>query len=60
MAMILSAVMLLRYIGEAAAADRIETALTAVLREKRAVTRDLGGTAGTRAMTAAIVEKLKS
>jgi len=60
MAMILSAVMLLRYIGEAAAADRIEAALTAVLREKRAVTRDLGGTAGTRAMTAAIVEKLKA
>jgi isocitrate dehydrogenase (NAD+) len=59
MAMILSAVMLLRYIGEAAAADRIEAALIAVLREKRAVTRDLGGTAGTRAMTAAIVEKLQ-
>ncbi len=59
MAMILSGVMLLRYIGEAAAADRIESALTAVLREKRAVTRDLGGSAGTRAMTGAIVEKLQ-
>lgn len=59
MAMILSAVMLLRYIGEAPAADRIEAALTAVLREGRAVTRDLGGEAGTRAMSAAIVEKLK-
>lgn len=58
MAMILSAVMLLRYIGEAAAADRIEAALTAALVEKRAVTRDIGGTAGTRAMTAAIIEKL--
>lgn len=60
MAMILSGVMLLRYVGEAAAADRIESALTAVLREKRAVTRDLGGTAGTRAMTEAIVAQLKS
>lgn len=59
MAMILSAVMLLRYIGEAPAADRIEAALAAVLREGRAVTRDLGGQAGTRAMTGAIVEKLQ-
>ncbi|MBI3041377.1 MAG: isocitrate/isopropylmalate dehydrogenase family protein [Betaproteobacteria bacterium] len=58
MAAILSAGMLLRYIGDASAADRIETALTAVLREQRAVTRDLGGTAGTRAMTDAIIEKL--
>lgn len=59
MAMILSAVMLLRYIDEAAAADRIDNALVQVLREKRHVTRDLGGDAGTRAMTEAIVEKLK-
>lgn len=58
MAMILSAVMLLRYIGEAPAADRIERALGEVLREKRHVTRDLGGDAGTRGMTDAIVEKL--
>ena len=58
-AMILSSVMLLRHIGETATADRIEAALTVVLREKRAVTRDLGGTAGTRAMTDAIIENLK-
>ncbi len=60
MAMILSAVMLLRYVGEAAAADRIENALAEVLREKRNVTRDLGGDAGTRRMTEAIVEKLRT
>jgi len=30
-----------------------------VLSEKKQVTRDLGGTAGTRAMTQAIVAKLK-
>jgi len=59
MAMLLSAVMLLRYIGEAPAADRIEKALIEVLGEGRSVTRDLGGTAGTREMTVAIVEKLK-
>jgi isocitrate dehydrogenase (NAD+) len=59
MALILSAVMMLRHIGETAAADRIEGALAQVLREGRALTRDLGGTVGTRAMTAAIVEKLQ-
>ena len=58
MAMILSAVMLLRYIGETVAGDRIDRALEAVLREREHVTRDLGGSAGTRRMTAAIVEKL--
>lgn len=59
LSMILSAVMLLRYIGESAAADRIDAALSQVLAEKRDVTRDLGGDAGTRRMTAAIVEKLQ-
>jgi isocitrate dehydrogenase (NAD+) len=58
MAMVLSAVMLLRYIGEAQAADRVEQALTAVLRDKKHVTRDLGGSAGTREMTAAIIRNL--
>jgi isocitrate dehydrogenase (NAD+) len=60
MSMILSALMLLRYIGETRTADRIDHALAAVLIEKRNLTRDLGGTAGTRAMTAAIVARLKS
>jgi isocitrate dehydrogenase (NAD+) len=60
LAIILSAVMLLRYIGEAAAADSIDAALAAVLREGKHVTRDLGGTAGTRRFTAAVIEKLKS
>ena len=59
MSMILSAVMMLRYLGEGAAADRIDQALTAVLAAGKALTRDLGGSAGTRAMTAAIVEELK-
>jgi isocitrate dehydrogenase (NAD+) len=58
-AMILSAVLMLRYMGESQAADRIEAALTAVLAEKRTVTRDLGGNAGTRAFAQAIVEKLR-
>ncbi|HEV7800753.1 MAG TPA: isocitrate/isopropylmalate dehydrogenase family protein [Burkholderiales bacterium] len=59
MAMILSAVLMLRYVGEGEAADRIDAALSAVLGEKRAITRDLGGSAGTKAFTEAIVQKLK-
>ena len=59
MAMILSAVLLLRHIGEGEAADRVDSALSQVLADKRAITRDLGGTAGTKAFTQAIVEKLK-
>ena len=58
MAMILSVVMMLRYIGEGAAADRIDAALAAVLRDGRQVTRDLGGETGTRGMTRAIIEQL--
>jgi isocitrate dehydrogenase (NAD+) len=58
MAMVLSAVMLLRYIGDTRAADRVELALAAVLRDKKHVTRDLGGSAGTREMTTAIVRNL--
>ena len=60
MAMILSAVLLLRHIGEGEAADRIDAAMCEVLGEKRAITRDLGGTAGTKAFTQAIVDKLES
>jgi isocitrate dehydrogenase (NAD+) len=60
MAAILSAVMMLRYIGQSQPADRIDKALTQVLREKRDVTADLGGDAGTQRMTGAIVARLKS
>ncbi len=60
MAVILSVVMMLRYIGEAVAADRIDAALAQVLQEGKQVTRDLGGTAGTRGMTRAIVDHLKA
>jgi isocitrate dehydrogenase (NAD+) len=59
MAMILSAVLMLRYIGEGDAADRIDAAISHVLAEKRAITRDLGGTAGTTAFTEEIIRRLK-
>jgi isocitrate dehydrogenase (NAD+) len=46
-AVIQSAVMMLRHIGELAAADRIEDAVTEVYRAGEVRTRDLGGSAST-------------
>ena len=46
-ALLLSAVLMLRHLDEDAVADRVMTALSRVLTEKRTVTRDLGGTATT-------------
>ena len=60
MAAILSAVMMLRYVGQAQAADRIDKALTKVLAAGRDITRDLGGEAGTCRMSEAIVCELKA
>jgi tartrate dehydrogenase/decarboxylase / D-malate dehydrogenase len=50
--------MMLRHLGEDAAAARIERALTTVLSQKKQVTRDLGGTAGTKEMTEEIIARL--
>jgi len=57
-ALLLSALLMLRHIGEATMADRIMTALGAVLSEGKARTRDLGGSAGTREFADAICAKL--
>lgn len=57
-AMILSGVMMLRYLKESEAADRVERAVAKVLREGKTVTRDLGGTAGTIEYTEAILMEL--
>ena len=46
-ALLLSAVMMLRHIGEGAAADRIMSGLGTVLQAGQARTRDLGGTTST-------------
>ena len=57
-ALLLSALLMLRHIGEGAMADRIMTALGAVLSEGKVRTRDLGGTAGTREFADAICARL--
>jgi isocitrate dehydrogenase (NAD+) len=57
-ALLLSAVLMLRHIGEGAVADRIARALGAVFGEDQIRTRDLGGTATTTEFTAAICRRL--
>jgi isocitrate dehydrogenase (NAD+) len=57
-ALLLSAVLMLRHIGEAAIADRVARALEAVLAGGRVRTRDLGGAATTTEFAEAIVHQL--
>jgi isocitrate dehydrogenase (NAD+) len=57
-ALLLSAVMMLRHIEERAAADRIMTALGAVLAAGEVRTRDLGGTSSTMAFADAVARAL--
>ena len=57
-ALLLSAIMMLRHINEDAVATRIEKSLNKVLKERKKVTRDLGGTASTTEFTDAICKEL--
>jgi len=59
-ALMLSGVLLLRHIGQQAAAERVEDAIRAVITEGRTVTYDLGGSAGTSEFADAIVARLES
>jgi isocitrate dehydrogenase (NAD+) len=57
-ALILSGALMLRHLGHPDAADRVETALRAVIAEGRATTYDLGGPAGTSEFADAIIDRL--
>jgi isocitrate dehydrogenase (NAD+) len=58
-AVILSAAMLVRHVGEAAKADAIERAVAAALADPKNHPRDLGGRAGLDQVTRAIVDALE-
>jgi len=60
LALIMSGVMMLRHLGETKRARQIRDAYNALLADGRpeALTRDLGGTAGTRAFTDALIQRL--
>ena len=57
-AMMLSAVMMLRYISENEAADRFEAAILKVLNDANVLTGDLGGSAGTVELAEAVRNNL--
>jgi isocitrate dehydrogenase (NAD+) len=58
-ALLQSAVMMLRHLGEREGADRIFNALCSLYQEKKCLTRDVGGTAGTGKFTAALIAAMK-
>ena len=57
-ALIRSAILILEYIGEHEAAEKIHEAICNVLKKGEKLTRDLGGTATTTEITEAIVDEL--
>lgn len=57
-ALLLSAIMMLRHMGEVTAGDRIENALNKVLEKRETITRDLGGTASTSQFSEAVIAAL--
>lgn len=57
-AVILSAALMLEYLGEREAADRVERAVRRVIEKGDAVTPDLGGKAGTQEMAEAIIREV--
>jgi isocitrate dehydrogenase (NAD+) len=59
-ALMLSAVQMLRHIGEQTAANKMHDAILAVFAEGKSITRDLGGQAKTNEFARAIEEKIKA
>src|ERR1700761_6493688 len=59
-ALLQSAILMLRYIDEIAAADRVQAALEKVYIEKKTLTRDVGGSSGTKAFTNAVLTALEN
>ncbi|MBC7900914.1 MAG: isocitrate dehydrogenase (NAD(+)) [Saprospiraceae bacterium] len=57
-ALLMSAIIMLRYIGEKDAAQNVEDAMMAVFAEGTVRTKDLGGTANTTDFANAIIEKI--
>ena len=57
-ALVQSAVLMLHHINEDDAANKVQAALEAVYSEGKTLTRDVGGTAGTKAFADAVIAKL--
>ncbi len=59
-AVLRSGILMLRHLGEENAANHIDAALAHVYIEKKHITRDVGGTAGTSEFADAVIEALRS
>jgi isocitrate dehydrogenase (NAD+) len=59
-ALMRSANMMLRHLGETAAADRVRFAIHNVYRDKKHLTRDMGGTASTEEFADAVIEAMQT
>jgi isocitrate dehydrogenase (NAD+) len=59
-AVLQSAILMLRHLGEVQAADKIQAALEKTYKEKLHITRDVGGTAGTSEFADAVIENMES
>jgi len=57
-ALLQSGILMLRHLGEPAAADKVESAMMSVFAEGKVRTRDIGGTAKTSEFTDAIIAKM--
>jgi isocitrate dehydrogenase (NAD+) len=57
-ALLMSAIMMLRHIDEMKAAERVEKALHKVYRERKSLTRDVGGSASTTEFTDNLIQTL--
>ncbi len=57
-ALISSSILMLRHLGESAAADRLQAAISTTFREGKHLTRDVGGTSGTAEFTDAVIANL--
>ncbi|HKW76774.1 MAG TPA: isocitrate dehydrogenase (NAD(+)) [Terriglobales bacterium] len=59
-AVLQSGILMLRHLNETDAADRIQAALEKTYKEKKHVTRDVGGTAGTSEFTDALIANMEA
>ena len=57
-ALLMSGIMMLKHLGERPAAASIEAAIEKVYRDGKKVTRDVGGSAGTKEFTDAVIEAM--
>jgi len=58
-ALLQSAILMLRHVHETEAADKLQTVLEAVYMEKKTLTRDVGGSSGTKAFADAVIKAIE-